>query len=512
VDVTEREVAQLGDLDLAFLGSETAWLERARDKQVLPVDGWSLAIARSGRGWGKTDTGANWARRECWMYPGIVLHAVAPSHADLLGTMFQGRSGLLACTPAELIEATNFSAAIPTIKFKNGSLIRGFSSQSPDRLRGPQGSRVWGDEIAAWEKAEETLMNIDMSTRIAHRTADGRLVQPQRFYTSTPKPLKWLADLLKKAQIVIDGSTHENKANLADDFVRDLELYRGTKIYEQEVLGKLLDVSEAAVIKRSWLRLWPNERPLPWFDFIIVSLDTAFSEKTFDRKSFEPDPTACSVWGVFAHDRRWNAMLLECWKDNLGFPDLVKRTKRELKTEYGRRREALYSPVLVGQPETYAEQVKRPDLLIIEDKGSGISLRQMLSNEGIDSWPYNPGRADKLARLHAVSHVAASGRIWLPESDKRPGTPRNWMEPYLDEVCVYSGPGTVKHDDWVDTTSQAWRYFADRWLNAGVDGVIRPDSQLVNVNIEGVDRAEWVENDDQRVGQSDEEPLENWYG
>jgi phage terminase large subunit-like protein len=509
---TRNDIENLSSLDLLFLDSETKWLERARDKQILPTSGWSLAIALAGRGYGKTDLTSNWIRRECWQYPGIVLHAIAPSHADLLGTMFQGRSGVLACTPPELIESTNFSAAIPTIKFKNGSLVRGFSSQSPDRLRGPQSSRVAGDELASWENAEEMLTNIDMSTRIAHRMPNGALIAPQRLYATTPRPLKWLADLLKKTQIIISGATQENSDNLSAEFIRDLEQYRGTKIYEQEVLGKLLDISEAAIIPRKFFRLWPTERPLPWMDFVIVSLDTAFTEKTFNRKNTEADPTACTVWGVFSHDRRWNLMLLDCWSDHLGFPALVKAAKKAMRQEYGRRREALYNPIIVSQPDTYAEQIKRPDILIIEEKGSGISLRQMLANEGVDSWPYSPGRADKLSRLHAVSHVAASGRIWLPESDKKPGFPRNWIEPYLEEVCVYSGPGTTKHDDYVDTSSQAWRYFADRWLNAGVDGVIRPDSQYVNVNIDGVDRAEWIEGEDRVPGQPPPEPIENWYG
>ena len=129
---------------------------------------------------------------------------------------------------------------------------------------------------------------------------------------------------------------------------------------------------------------------------------------------------------------------------------------------------------MVGSQHEF-EQVKKPDLLIIEDKGSGISLRQTLAYEGIDSYPYNPGKADKLSRLHAVSHVAASGRIFLIESLKNPDEPRDWVVPFLDEVCVYSGPGTTPHDDFVDSFSQAMRFYADRWLNAGVGDVVKRD-------------------------------------
>ena len=53
----------------------------------------------------------------------------------------------------------------------------------------------------------------------------------------------------------------------------------------------------------------------------------------------------------------------------------------------------------------------------------------------------------------------------------------------LDEVCVYSGPGTTKHDDFVDSFSQGTRYFADRWLNAGVMTQIKPDSLEVDVDM-----------------------------
>jgi len=133
---------------------------------------------------------------------------------------------------------------------------------------------------------------------------------------------------------------------------------------------------------------------------------------------------------------------------------------------------------LAGQ-KYYQEQKKKPDLLIIEDKGSGISLRQMLSQEGIDAFPYNPGRADKLSRLHAVSHIARHGRIWLPESDLRPGKPKDWVEPVLKQICVYSGPGTTPHDDWVDSCSQAWRVFADRFVSDGVHKLlVNPNSPL----------------------------------
>ncbi len=415
--------------------------------------------------------GAAWVRRQTGLYPGIVCHVIAPTYADLRGVIFEGPSGLVASIPVACVKSMTYTP-YPEMELWNGSTIRGFSSESPNRLRGPQSSLVWGDELAAWEHAEDCLSNIDFSTRIAHKTDDGREIQPQKFYTTTPKPLDWLKALIDKGLKLVRGTTYENKKNLAEGYFKELEQYAGTVIARQELEGELLDITEAAIIKRSWLRLWPAKDPLPWFEYIMVSLDTAFTEKTYDKKTFTADPTACSVWGVFQHERKWNLFLLECWEDFLGFPELVVRARREMKAEYGRKQNTLFKPM--HGPGFHQVQVKRPDLLIIENKGSGISLRQMLLNEGIETFPYNPGRADKLSRLHAVSHLPSRGRIWLPESKSRAGQPMDWTEDFLKQVCTYAGPGTTKKDDFTDTASQAWRVFADKFVSEGVDHLLTP--------------------------------------
>ena len=472
-----QRLASAEDYELAFLEAERDWLAKARPKQVLKNDGWAMAIALSGRGFGKTLMSSSWMRRMLGMYPGIVGHVIAPTFSDLRGTVFEGSSGLLNVIPHEMVETYNRS--LFELRLKNGSLLRGFSADQPDRLRGPQSSFVAGDELAAWPRAEDMLSNINLSNRIAYRTLDGKLIQPKRLYTTTPRPLQWLKKIVDDADHVVRGTTMENRSNLAKTFIDELEMYAGTQLYRQEVLGEIIDIGEEAIIKRSWHKIWPRERLLPWFEFVYVSMDTAFTEKTFDKKTFEPDFSACTIWGVFAFEKRWQLMLLECWHEQLGFPELVMRARKEMKATYGRRSETLFKP-LVGSPLVH-EQIRRPDLLIVEDKGSGISLRQMLSVEGVDSWPFNPGKADKMARLHAISHVAAAGRIWLPESNNSRGQPRTWVEPMLDEVCVYSGPGTTRNDDFVDSYSQAVRYFADRWLYLGVTEKIKEDTIEVDI-------------------------------
>ena len=193
-----------------------------------------------------------------------------------------------------------------------------------------------------------------------------------------------------------------------------------------------------------------------------MSLDTAFTEQTRDKKTGDGDPTACTVWGFFQNptSKRAEIMLLDCWQEWLGMPDLIEKVRKEMKVEYGDVAVPMIKP-LYGAP-LVGGTGKKIDLIIIEDKGSGISLRQMLEREGVVAYPYNPGRADKLSRLHMVSHIPANGYVWLPESKKRAGEPMTWTEPLLAQLCVFTGDGSVEHDDYVDASTQAWRYFADK--------------------------------------------------
>ena len=159
------------------------------------------------------------------------------------------------------------------------------------------------------------------------------------------------------------------------------------------------------------------------FTWIIMSLDTAYTEAALDKKG-DPDPSACGVWGVFEYKGMTHAMLLDCWAEHLGLPDLMSKVKRELNTAYGDDEDqALIKPLVGGdKPNTSG---RKPDILLIEDKGSGISLRQMLEREGLEAYAYNPGRADKLSRLHMVSPVFARKLVWLPESEKIKGRPKS---------------------------------------------------------------------------------------
>jgi phage terminase large subunit-like protein len=457
--VLQTGLANLGVEDLTMLAWHLKWKLAARPQQQTPPGPWNVWLILAGRGFGKTRTGAEDIGWYAAKNPGVRCGVIAPTSGDIRGVCFEGESGLISILPHTIVD--NYNRSIGEITLKNGSSIRGFSAEEPSRLRGPQFHRVWCDELAAWQYLDETWDMMMFGLRLGEH--------PQVVATTTPKPLELIRKLIKDSAkkdgkiLVTRGSTYDNAANLAKTFLDQITQYEGTQLGRQEIHAEVIDPEEAGIIKRSWLQLWPNSKPLPPLEYIVMSLDTAFSEATTDRKSHDPDYTACSVWGVFRHEKKPAFLLLDCWQDRLGMPDLIDRVKKEMAVRYGDDEMKPVIKPLYGPKQSYLVG-KQPDLLIIEEKGSGISLRQMLSREDLLAYPYNPGRADKLQRLHAVSHLFAHGHVWVVESDKRPGNPRSWADPLITQLCSFHGEGSIKHDDFVDSTTQALRLLADRNL------------------------------------------------
>ena len=433
---------------------QASWFAKRLPHQIPPGGDWTIWLLLAGRGAGKTRTAAEVLGSWACLQPGTRWLVSAPTYGDLLGVCFEGESGLLNSIPREQMDAFNKSDV--EIKLKNGSLIKGITAEKPERFRGPQFHGGWLDELAAWQYADEAFDLLMFGMRLG--------AQPRLICTTTPKPNQIIRKLLAregKDVRVTRATTYDNLANLAPTFRDQILRYEGTTIGRQEIYAEVINPEEMGVIKKSWFQIWPHDRPLPELEFIVMSLDTAFTEETGNTTKGDPDYSACAVWGVFSGPKRKRSIiLLDCWQDRLGFPDLIKRTKTELKAVYAPRERALFKP-LVG-PTYMEDSGRKPDILLIEDKGSGISLRQALSREGIVAAPYNPGRAGKLDRLHAISPIVAAGHVWVVESDKLPGQPKTWAQPLIEQMCTFSGSGSIDHDDLMDAAVQGLRYLIDR--------------------------------------------------
>ena len=151
----------------------------------------------------------------------------------------------------------------------NGSRIKGFSAEKPDRLRGPQHHGAWCDELAAWEYPE-TWDQLQFGLRLGEH--------PQCVITTTPRPTKIIKDLIKDEEnIVTRGSTYENAENLAQSTLATLQIkYADTRLGRQELFGEVLDDNPGALWNRANLeatRIKASEVPV--LVRVVVGVDPA---------------------------------------------------------------------------------------------------------------------------------------------------------------------------------------------------------------------------------------------
>jgi len=205
------------------------------------------------------------------------------------------------------------------------------------------------------------------------------------------------------------------------------------------------------VIKREWWQVWDNEN-YPPFDFILASVDTAYTTKT------ENDPSAMTVWGVWSggdnlavatrtvsreneaqqvmervyKEAHPKCMLIYAWTERLELHDLINKI-RETAIQY---------------------KVER---LLVENKASGLSvaqeIRRIYGYEDFYVQLYDPKSADKLSRLYSVQHLFAEGLIFAPL--------KAWADVVINQVAQFP---KGKHDDLVDATSMAIRHLRDNGM------------------------------------------------
>src|SRR5690606_183259 len=108
----------------------------------------------------------------------------------------------------------------------NGTRFKLFSATEPERLRGPQHHRAWGDEVAAWPDPaalDQMLFGLRLGAN------------PQAVLTTTPKPTPLVRKLMKMAGIAVTfGTTFDNAANLPAGTLAHLkDRYEGTRLGRQ---------------------------------------------------------------------------------------------------------------------------------------------------------------------------------------------------------------------------------------------------------------------------------------
>jgi len=248
-----------------------AWRTLARPEQLMPGGDWETWLIMAGRGFGKTRAGSEWIVEQALQQPGTDWAVVAPTWRDCQTVPIKAVIQVL----DRLEIKHNYNKSELQLTLSNGSTITGYSGDKPDRMRGPNFSGAWCDELAAF-KGVDYLWNDCLTPAV--RIGDS----PRILVTTTPKPvplIKELVDEVKSGTVVITrGSTFDNAANLSAAVLRKLRRkYEGTRRGRQELHGELLLDSENALWDRDMIDAVQAVEPTPELRRIIVSVDPSGS-------------------------------------------------------------------------------------------------------------------------------------------------------------------------------------------------------------------------------------------
>ena len=225
---------------------EWNWPYVARAGQLPPPGAWRTWLIVAGRGFGKTRAGAEWVRAHAETDGRVRIALVAATLAEARAVMVEGESGLLAISPPGL--KPKFESSLRKLTWENGAQAFLYSAGEPDSLRGPQHHLAWCDEIAKWERGQETWDNLAFGLRL------GEL--PRTVVTTTPRPVALVKALLARevaGEVATSrGRTADNAAHLAPAFIAAMrETYEGTATGRQELDGELIEDVDGALWTRA---------------------------------------------------------------------------------------------------------------------------------------------------------------------------------------------------------------------------------------------------------------------
>ena len=313
---------------------------------------------------------------------------------------------------------------------KRATTIDTFEQAVPTRLNNPDRSAI-----------------VVIMQRLHEEDVSGVIIEKQLGYDHIMIPMEYDPDRAAPTMLGWeDPRTAKGELMFPDRFPKHV-VERDKKIMGTYAASgqfqQLPTPEDGGIIKRKHWQLWEDPK-FPPFDYIIASLDTAYTEKT------ENDPSAMTVWGVWTDDPKTHAtrmlgkdgyhivrtydekevppriMLMYAWQEHLEMPELIAKVA-DTCTRW---------------------KVSR---LLIENKSVGMpvarELRRMYSGKNFGVQLEDPGSIDKMARLYSVQHLFEEGLVYCPD--------KAWADEVISQCMRFP---KAKHDDLVDTVSMAMRY------------------------------------------------------
>lgn len=409
----------------------TDWAFLARDEQLPPAEIYKFWMYLAGRGSGKTRTGAEWTKdlvRRGYNRGGLI----APTAADVRDVMVEGESGLLAiCNDwdrdhkGNLMGRPLYEPSKRRITWENGAMCTTYSADEPERLRGPQHSFLWMDELAAWRRME-TFDQAMFGLRLGK--------SPKVFISTTPKPKPLIKRLYARAVDVEDadvvmtsGSSERNSVNLAPGVIEELrDMYANSELGRQELDGVLLEELEGALWTRKTIdgnrfKVMPTLLDEAfYFVRIVVGVDPA----TTDKENSDETGIIVAALGNDGH-----AYVL---------------------ADYSGK----YSPAKWGEMVAWAHSHWQADMVVAESNQGGDMVKHVIHSEDknltvklVHASRGKMARAEPVAQKYEQGKVHHVGRPVLDADGlKKPGH----LDNLEDQMCTWERLSATYSPDRID--------------------------------------------------------------
>lgn len=273
-----EEIGPEAALSLAF-----DWEFWARPKQRALLRSnlglWRILLVIGGRGGGKTRPATEWVRDRLEQGAREII-LVGPTYDDIDQFMLGGvkkridaanGSGLFDILPPWIdYQYRKDDGEIDLPQYK--AVIRIHSAELPE-YRGPAPDTIWGDELVKWRHPERLISNLRLACR------DVGKVPPQILFTTTPRKLKFMRDLVMDPNVVaLTLETRENAGNVDEGWLRaETQRLGGTAQGDEELGGKLGVDEEGTIFKLGVIDESRADRPAT-LDRIVVAIDPAASQ------------------------------------------------------------------------------------------------------------------------------------------------------------------------------------------------------------------------------------------
>lgn len=257
----------------------THWQTWGRSKQLPPATDWLSWGNLTARGFGKTKSIAS-----------HLLEEVQLGRARRIGLAAQNEKKCVEAQIGSLINVSppwftpRWEATSLQLVWPNDARALVFTPEVPGAIRSENFDLVWLSELQSWPTAtrEEAYSNFIFALRVGYA---------RMLWDSTPKRghpiLKRLLArevLQPDKHIVVRGTIYENPW-LAKSAVADMEReYAGTEKGREELLGEMLEDSDAALVKQKWIDDHRREQP-PRLIRRVIAIDPAVTHRSGSDKT-----------------------------------------------------------------------------------------------------------------------------------------------------------------------------------------------------------------------------------